>query len=48
VKFHKAEEHADEQPGARPLVPPAPIPAVVAEEDQQHRKEDTIEVAMAK
>jgi len=48
VKFHKAEEHAEEQAGSRPLVPPAPIPAVVAEEDQQHRKEEMIEVAMAK
>src|SRR6266545_6829473 len=48
VKFHKAEEHAEEQPTARPLVPPAPIPDIVAEEDQQHRREDTIEVAMAK
>lgn len=48
VKFHKAEDHAEEQPGARPLVPPPPGPTIAQAGDEVHKKEDTIEVAMAK
>jgi len=48
VKFHKADEPSDAQETARPLVPPAAGPSIEAQEDAQHKKEDTIEVAMAK
>jgi chromosome segregation protein len=48
VKFHKADEPAEEQTHARPLVPPASVPSLAAEEDKVAAREDTIEVAMAK
>jgi chromosome segregation protein len=48
VKFHKADEPAEVQETARPLVPPAAGPSIEAVEDAPHKKEDTIEVAMAK
>jgi chromosome segregation protein len=48
VKFHKADEPAELQETARPLVPPAAGPSIESVEDAPHKKEDTIEVAMAK
>jgi chromosome segregation protein len=48
VKFHKADEPAEEHAHARPLVPPPPVPSLESEEDKPAAKEDTIEVAMAK
>ena len=46
VKFHKTEETLSGQ-GANPLVPPPPAP-VDEEEDRPHRREETLEVMMAK
>ena len=48
VKFHKNEEPAEVREHARPLVPPPPQPDVEAEEDAPHKREDTIEIMMAK
>jgi chromosome segregation protein len=48
VKFHKSDEPEEEKAHARPLVPPAQVPSLAAEEDKPTAKEDTIEVAMAK
>jgi hypothetical protein len=49
VKFHKADEPAENKEGTRALVPPPTNMAPIAEEeDAKHKKEDTIEVAMAK
>jgi chromosome segregation protein len=48
VKFHKSQEQdgGGGHPG-RPLVPPPPAP-VDKEEDSSRKREDTIDVAMAK
>lgn len=47
VKFHKADTAATD-PRATSLETPAPVPEAVVAEDQPHRKEETIEVVMAK
>jgi chromosome segregation protein len=47
VKFHKANEAATPDRQMTPLVPPAPQP-VEAEEDAPHKREETIEIMMAK
>jgi chromosome segregation protein len=47
VKFHKANEAATPDRQVTPLVPPAPQP-VEAEEDAPHKREETIEIMMAK
>jgi chromosome segregation protein len=48
VKFHKADEPAEVREHARPLVPPPSTTPIEKIEDAPHKKEDTIEVAMAK
>jgi chromosome segregation protein len=47
VKFHKADAQPAD-PRATSLETPAPVPQSVVEEDQPHRKEETLEVVMAK
>jgi chromosome segregation protein len=47
VKFHKtAEGVTDHRP--MPLVPPPQVPPVDAEEEEPHRREETLEIVMAK
>jgi hypothetical protein len=47
VKFHKAGEEA--QPGEmKPLVPPPSVKTVDEEEDAPHKREETLEIVMAK
>jgi chromosome segregation protein len=47
VRFHKADEPAaDHRPTS--LETPAPVPATVRDQDAPHKREDTIEIAMAK
>ena len=48
VKFHKApDEVMDHQPS--PLVPPpSNVPSVEGEEDAPHKREETVEIVMAK
>jgi chromosome segregation protein len=48
VKFHKAEEPVEVRQHARPLVPPPPQPDVEVEEDAPHKREETLEIMMAK
>ncbi len=48
VKFHKTEEPAVVHQNSRPLVPPPSQPDVEIEEDAPHKREETIEVMMAK
>jgi chromosome segregation protein len=48
VKFHKTDEPEEAKQGARELVPPPPGPTLASQGDAPHKKEDTIEVAMAK
>jgi chromosome segregation protein len=50
VKFHKAADQVIEHRPQRaaPLVPLPPEPAVEDEEDAPHKREDTLEVVMAK
>jgi chromosome segregation protein len=49
VKFHKADEPALEQDKAMPLVPPAPGAAQVEKvEDTPHKRDETVDIAMAK
>jgi chromosome segregation protein len=47
VKFHKAGEEV--KPGEiKPLVPPAAVKPVEEEEDAPHKREETLEIVMAK
>ena len=47
VKFHKVDEAVtDHRP--TPLVPPPQTPTVDVEEEEPHRREDTLEIVMAK
>jgi len=47
VKFHKADEVVtDHRP--TPLVPPPQVPTVDVEEEEPHRREETLEIVMAK
>ncbi|MBI5773322.1 MAG: chromosome segregation protein SMC [Verrucomicrobia bacterium] len=48
VKFHKTDEPAADRAKATPLVPPTPVPQVEEEEDAPHKREETIEIVMAK
>jgi chromosome segregation protein len=49
VKFHKQDEPAAERAHVgQPLVPPAAVPDVEAEEDAPHKREETLEIVMAK
>ncbi len=48
VKFHKSDEKPETQREAKPLVPPPQGPTVDKEEDAPHKKEETIDVVMAK
>jgi chromosome segregation protein len=49
VKFHKSDEPVQQQPEARPLVPPPQnMPLVEDEEDAPHKREETLEIVMAK
>jgi chromosome segregation protein len=48
VKFHKQDEPASERASATPLTPPAAVPDVEAEEDAPHKREETLEIVMAK
>ncbi len=47
VKFHKADEPPTEQTGTS-LETPTNVPAVVKEEDAPHKREDTVDISMAK
>ena len=47
VKFHKTEDQTVD-PKAKPLETPAPVPAVVAEEEKLHTREETIDIAAVK
>ncbi len=47
VKFHKAEEVGTDH-RATPLVPPPQVPTVEIEEDELHKREETLEIVMAK
>jgi len=48
VKFHKQDEPASDRASATPLVPPAAVPDVEAEENAPHKREETLEIVMAK
>lgn len=48
VKFHKQDEPAADRTSATPLVPPAAVPDVEAEENAPHKREETLEIVMAK
>ncbi len=49
VKFHKQDEPASERSSATPLVPlAAAAPDVEVEEDAPHKREETLEIVMAK
>ena len=48
VKFHKQDEPAADRTAGTPLVPPAAVPDVEAEENAQHKREETLEIVMAK
>ena len=49
VKFHKADEPVLDQQKATPLVPPAPGAEQVRKiEDTPHKREETVDIAMAK
>ena len=48
VKFHKQDEPASDRTTATPLVPPATVPDVAAQENEPHKREETLEIVMAK
>ncbi|MFA6543265.1 MAG: chromosome segregation protein SMC [Limisphaerales bacterium] len=48
VKFHKQDEPSAERTSAKPLVPPAAAPDVETEENASHKREETLEIVMAK
>ena len=48
VKFHKQDEPAAERASAKPLVPPAAVPDVEIQENAPHKREETLEIVMAK
>ncbi|NBU11015.1 MAG: hypothetical protein EBS84_18690, partial [Proteobacteria bacterium] len=48
VKFHKQDEPAADRASATPLVPPAAGPDVAVEENAPHKREETLEIVMAK
>ena len=50
VKFHKKDEPNVEQAAksATPLVPPAAVSSVAEEEDAPHKREETVDIVMAK
>jgi chromosome segregation protein len=48
VKFHKKDEPAGEAPAGAPLVPPPAAPPIEAEEDSPHRRDETVDIVMAK
>jgi chromosome segregation protein len=50
VKFHKKDEPGVEQAAksATPLVPPAKVPDVEVEEDAPHKRDETVDIVMAK
>ena len=48
VKFHKSDEPEINRTEGRPLVPPTATPDVEKEEDAPHKREETIDIAMAK
>lgn len=47
VKFHKTDEAVTDHRPA-PLVPPPQVPTVDLEEEEPHRREETLEIVMAK
>jgi hypothetical protein len=47
VKFHKTDDAALDH-AATPLVPPAFGPQIETEEDAPHKRDETLEVVMAK
>ncbi|MDB6122172.1 MAG: smc, partial [Pedosphaera sp.] len=47
VKFHKSDEVVTDHQ-ATPLVPPASGPQVETSEDTPHKRDETIDIAMAK
>jgi chromosome segregation protein len=48
VKFHKKDEPVQADHAAAPLVAPPPGPAIEAEEDAPHKREETVDIVMAK
>jgi chromosome segregation protein len=48
VKFHKQDEPASDRASTTPLVPPAAVPDVATEENAPHKREETLEIVMAK
>ncbi|HEU5071366.1 MAG TPA: chromosome segregation protein SMC [Verrucomicrobiae bacterium] len=48
VKFHKKDEPVGEASAAAPLVPPPAAPPIEAEEDSPHRRDETVDIVMAK
>lgn len=50
VKFHKKDESAEDQSmeHASPLVPPAAGPSIESEEDAPHKRDETVDIVMAK
>jgi chromosome segregation protein len=50
VKFHKKDEPDVDQTAksATPLVPPAAVTDVAEEEDAPHKRDETVDIVMAK
>lgn len=48
VKFHKQDEPAADRAAATPLVPPAAAPDVAVAENKPHKRDETLEIVMAK
>jgi chromosome segregation protein len=50
VKFHKSAESVSQEAGHQlsPLVPPAEGPSIEAEEDADHKRDETVDIVMAK
>ena len=49
VKFHKKDEPVtNQQEHMSPLVPPAATPPIETEEDEPHKREETMDIVMAK